>query len=245
MGSAIGKSLQKAGFKVVVSAPDQKIHDNKKIPGLADVIILAVRPPVVAQVAEEIAPLINKKHIVISIATGVPLNFFEKKFPRGTKLARVMPNLPAQVGCGVSGWISKNLLATEKKTVRKILESFGEAVEMKKEDNMNAVTAVSGSGPAYVFAILESLEKQAVKMGIRRADAKLLALMTLAGSVAYAADAVKQNTDFKTLKNMVKTKGGTTEAAFKVLDKAGWQSTFEKAIVAAYARAREIEKQSS
>ena len=148
-----------------------------------------------------------------------------------------MPNLPAQIGEGLLGWISHGLSAVEKKMTQRLLSLFGTAIQVKKEDMINAVTAVSSSATAYVFAVLESLERAAVSHGFGKKEARTLALQTLIGSSKYAA---LQKEDFGVLKGMVQTKGGTTEAAFKILKKKKWQWILEKAMTAAYEKALEM-----
>ncbi|KKU80595.1 MAG: Pyrroline-5-carboxylate reductase [Candidatus Peregrinibacteria bacterium GW2011_GWA2_47_7] len=236
MGKAIAVALKKASYKVITSDDSA---NNKKIPRTCDVVIICVWPTVVAQALDDIAPTITKNHIVISIAAGTPISLIQKHLPRDAKIVRVMPNLPAQVGHGVSGWISINLTAPEKNLVRAILKTFGEEIEVQKEDHINMITAISGSGPAYIFAVLETLEQKAREVGLPAEEARTLALATVRGAALYAGS---QAEDFKTLKEMVKTKGGTTEAAFKILEKKKWQNIFGAAIENAYQRAREIGK---
>ena len=149
-----------------------------------------------------------------------------------------MPNLPAQVLEGISVWkASSGINKQEKQTVAQLLNSFGKSIEVKNEDLINIATAVSGGGPAYTAAFLESLADAAQKIGFSKTDARSLALQSAYGSILYME---KTGLDFAEVKNVVQTKGGTTSAGFKILKKKNWQKPWKKALFAGYKRAREI-----
>lgn len=244
MGTAIAKALlsKKIG-RVLVSnpvCPKIKVNwtvDNREVVKKSDIVIVAVKPNVVASVLSEIRQTLRPSQILISIAAGVPLKKLQK-FSKHKKIARVMPNLPAQVFDGMSVWKAlRGLHKKERGAVRKLLQSFGKEIEARDEKLIDMATAVSGCGPAYVAAFLESMASQTRKAGFSAGDSRLLALETVNGTLDYIKET---NMEFSALKNLVQTKGGATEAAFKVLKKKKWQKVFEQAISAAYRRARKL-----
>ena len=245
MGSAIAKALlAKDVGKVFVSnlkKPPFKINwttDNKTLAQNADIILIAVKPDAVKSVLNEIKPVLKNNTIIISIAAGIPLKKLTNWTKNHKKIVRVMPNLPAQVFEGMSVWkASSGVNKGEKQIVAQLLNSFGKSIEVKNEDLINIATAVSGGGPAYTAAFLESLADAAQKIGFSKTDARSLALQSAYGSILYME---KTGLDFAEVKDIVQTKGGTTEAGFKVLKKRNWQKTLEKALFAGYKRAREI-----
>lgn len=258
MGQAIAHSLLQKGFKDIWLANDKianlllflKNHaacckksyvmtsDNKAAAAKNNYVLLCVKPAQMKEALGALKPVLKKNHVLISIAAGVPIKALQK-WSGCKKIARVMPNLAAQVGAGISVWKTAGLNSIEKKNAQNILESFGETIEVKSENLINAATAVSGSGPAYVFAFLEALQKSAADFGFPESDSRKLALMTVCGAAYYAA---QQTDPFGDLKERVKTKGGTTEAAFKILDKKQWQKTLEAAIKNARERAEKISR---
>lgn len=245
MGSAIAKALLKRGAgKVSASNPIKPpfsvnwTTDNKTLAQNADIILIAVKPDAVKMVLSEINPVLKSDKIIISIAAGIPLKKLITWTKNHKKIVRVMPNLPAQIFEGMSVWkASSGINKQEKQTVARLLNSFGKSLEVKNEDLINIATAVSGGGPAYVAAFLESLAFAAQKIGFSKADARLLALQSAYGSILYIE---KTGLDFAEVKNVVQTKGGTTSAGFKILKKKNWQKIFEKALLSGYQRAREI-----
>lgn len=247
MGSAIATALiSKISGKVCVSSPTKpnlKVEwtvDNLSIVKKSDVIFLAVRPGVVESVLAEIKNSLNSNQIIISIAAGVPLSKLTKWAGGHKKIVRVMPNLPAQIFAGMSTWkASAGLGKAEKELVKNLLETFGEQIEVSNEKLIDIATAIAGGGPAYVAAFLESMYSTAKKIGFSDADARKLAIQSAKGGVAYLE---KTNAEFSELKKAVQTKGGTTEAGFKVLKKGNWQKTLEKAFLAGYKRAQQLSK---
>ena len=263
MGKAIFQalkknSIKKNGWGKIYTSDGEK---NAAVAKKSKVIILAVKPVAVREVLREISQSLQtlqplqKDQLIISIAAGISLRVIEnelrknfqrdrknqkgRQHPRTPALVRVMPNLPAQTGSGMSVWKSLKPLNPRNKTlVKSILRAFGEEIEVKSENLIDSATAVSGSGPAYVFAFLSSLAKSANKLGFSQAHAKRIALQTVSGSSLYANHS--PSLTFDKLVSQVKTKGGTTEAAFKILDKKKWQAIFEQAIFAAYRRAKKL-----
>ncbi len=252
MGTAIAKSLlQSPDYTVYVSNPttprfslsaEQKkrfvfLRGNKEIALKSKIIILAVKPKIVESVLREIAPQLTSDHIVISIAAGVNMASI-KRWARGhKKLVRVMPNLPAQVFAGVSVWKQLGLNKAEKKIVSTILSQFGFQTEVNSEAKIDMATAVSGGGPAYVAAFLESSQRALQSAGYSKSDARNIALASVIGSAVYMQ---KTGMEFSEVKSAVQTKGGTTEAGFKILNQKKWQAVLEKAYAAGQKRAQEL-----
>ena len=175
---------------------------------------------------------------IVSILAGVRMATL-KKITGSKKIVRVMPNTPAQVGMGVSGWIaSKAVTKSEKVLVRKILESFGEAAEVKNEKMLDIITAISGSGPAYFFAFAEALEEAALKIGLGKLSPAFV------GETFFGAAKLADISEipFAKLRENVTSKGGTTAAALKVFDKAGLKKIVTRAVFAAKKQAEELGK---
>ncbi len=244
MGGAIAKALisKKIG-KIFVSNPEKPqinakwTTNNVDILKNTEIIFIAVKPNAVEAVLKEIKPVLKDHHILISIAAGIPLKKLQKWSGGYKKIVRVMPNLAAQIFESVSVWKSIGLSGREKSMVAKLLNSFGLNIEVHDEDLINIATAIGGGGPAYTAAFLETMAAAAQKIGFKVEDARLLALQSVYGSVVYIQ---KTGIDFDKLKKAVQTKGGTTEAGFKILKKTGWQKILEKALLAGYKKAREI-----
>lgn len=254
MGQAMSHALIAQGWHVVASdLGSPKNHpycckdkisllgSNLDVLRGVSVVILAVRPFQMKDTLDEVKDYLIKtgdSHLplLISIAAGISLKFLMKESGI-KKIARVMPNLPAQIGQGMSVWKSVGLMKQEKNLVKKILRSFGKEIEVSDENLINAATAISGSGPGYVFAFLDALQKSAEKLGFSKEQARMLAIQTVLGSTEYAK---KSSDEFDLLTSRVATKGGTTSAAFKVLKKIKWQKNLMNAILAAYAKAKEL-----
>lgn len=253
MGSAIAQALLEKGMTVWASNPTppnfkpsarQKKNfrwtvDNDEVVDNVDIVIIGVRPLNVPEVLQKITPRLAPHHLIVSIAAGVSLKTLKRATGSHKKIVRVMPNLPAQILEGVSVWKAEGLSSQEKKTVHELLESFGISLEVKNEDLINTATAISGGGPAYTAAFLESMANFAKESGFSSDDARVLALATVYGSVAYLAETGIQ---FGALKHAVQTKGGTTEAGFKVLKKKKWQEALELAFKAGQKRSQELSR---
>ena len=205
---------------------------------VADVVILAVKPQDLPDVLVEIRELPIGKKLFISIAAGVTTASIEKKLG-GARVVRVMPNLPAMAGEGMSGLCRGRKAAPKDAALAK---SFFDAIGctvIVPEKMMDAVTAVSGSGPAYVFLVAECWMKAARKLGFSEKEARELVYQTLTGSVhmlARSADTAE------VLRQKVTSKGGTTQAAMDVFLKKNISGMFEAALKAAQARAKQLSK---
>lgn len=243
-GHLLFSGTRPAGIKL--SKKEQKSPcwtvDNCEAVKKTDIVVIAVKPDIVQSVLAEIQLFLRKNQILISIAAGIPLQKLAKWSGRHKKIVRVMPNLAAQVLESMSVWkASKGLNKKEKQIVARLLNSFGKSLEVKNEDLIDIATAVCGGGPAYTAAFLESMAQAAQSIGFSSQDAKTLALQSALGSIIYIE---KTGIDFSALKNAVQTKGGTTEAGFKVLRRKNWQKTLEQALLAGYKKARGMQKSS-
>ena len=210
---------------------------NRHCASLSDVIILAVKPNILEEVIEEIATAVGKDCLVLSIAAGVPIGRIETYFKKPISLIRVMPNMPALVGCGMSAFsLGKHASSKHRKIAEAILSSLGEAIQTP-EKMLDLVTAVSGSGPAYFFLLAEKLIEAAYEMGMKADIAKKLVYQTAFGSGRVMTHGEE---DPDVLISRVASKGGTTEAALRVFQKEGFGKVVQDAVRAAYRRSKEI-----
>ncbi len=204
-----------------------------------DIIILAVKPQVMGALLDECRDKITPQHLLISIAAGLPLEFIEKRLVGGCRVVRVMPNTPALVLAGASA-LSPGSAASDNDlaVAREIFDAVGVAVVMP-ETYLDAVTGLSGSGPAYVFAFLEALIEAGLKVGLPRGDAEKLAQQTILGSVKLAMETGAHPAE---LRSMVTSPGGTTIAGLHELEKSGFKAGVMNAVEAATNRSRELGK---
>jgi pyrroline-5-carboxylate reductase len=206
----------------------------------ADVVLVAVKPQVVGTVLDDIASSLRGGTLVVSVAAGLPLSFYERRLPTGTPVVRVMPNTPAVVGKGASA-IAPGVHASEGHLVlvEKILATTGLVVRVAEKD-LDAVTAISGSGPAYAFYLIDAMAEAGVLLGLTRDLATRLAVATVEGSAALAA----QSGDHPVvLRERVSSPGGTTVAAVRELDAHGVRAGIVAAAQAAADRSRELGSQ--
>lgn len=205
----------------------------------SDVVVLAVKPQSMAAVLSEISKKIGHDRLVISIAAGITLKSLERSLP-GAAVVRVMPNNPCLIGEGIS-LISGGKLAREShiREAEMIFSAVGVTARID-EKHMNAVTALSGSGPAFVYETLSALTDGGIEAGLTKELAKKLAERTVFGSIMTV---MKTGKSPEELKNMVVSPGGTTIAGLRVLEEGGFKSMLRKAVVKAAARAREISEE--
>ncbi len=203
-------------------------------------IILAVKPQIMAGVLAGSKEFITKEHLIISIAAGLPIAFYEKALtPKNCKIIRVMPNTPALVleaASGISG--NQNVGPEDMQLAEEIFNNIGKAVVLP-ESALDAVTGLSGSGPAYVFSFAEAMIDAGVEQGLPRPTATTLALQTILGSVKLLLESEKHPAE---LRAMVTSPGGTTIAAQHVLERSGFKGIVMDAIAKATERSLELGK---
>ncbi len=200
-------------------------------------VILAVKPQVMENVLKELKEILTPKHLVISIAAGVTTKYLEKWLGKDIRVVRTMPNLPVKVGAGMTAVCKgKNVTAKNLKDVKDIFDCIGQTIVVE-EKLIDAVTAVSGSGPAYVFTFVENFTKAAKNLGLKESLAKELVTQTLKGSLLMLEDS---KDDASILRSRVTSKGGTTAAALKIFQKNKTDQAFKNALSAAKRRSKEL-----
>jgi pyrroline-5-carboxylate reductase len=212
-------------------------EDNKKVVKGADIVILAVKPQIIAEVLGELAGVFNKSTLIISIAAGITTQYIEGLLKKEVRVIRVMPNTPALIGEGAAAITSGSRATDEDFAIaRYIFDAVGITVSVK-EDLMDAVTGLSGSGPAYGFVIIDALADGGVNMGISRDVALKLAAQTLLGAAKLCLKGDKHPAE---LRDMVTSPGGTTIAGLKAMEDGKIRATLMAAVEAATLRAREL-----
>lgn len=211
--------------------------DNPAAVREGEVIILAVKPQAMAGVLKEIAPQVTPRHLVISIAAGIPTSLLASALGANRRLVRAMPNTPAQIGEGAIALCGGGSAGPDDVSLaRDLFSAIGKA-HLVDEALMDAVTGLSGSGPAYVFLIIEALTDGGVKVGLPRDLAQALTLQTLVGAARMAVETGEHP---GRLKDLVTSPGGTTIAALHVLEEKGLRGALINAVVAATERSREL-----
>ena len=211
--------------------------DNRAAARASDLILLCVKPQVIAQVLDEIRPELGPQKLIVSIAASVPTDYIEKRVGGDIPVLRAMPNTPSLVGEGITAIARGKFVGAEQlETVRKLFSAVGKTVVVD-EKNMDAVTGLSGSGPAFIYIILESLAEGGVKMGLSRELATLLAAQTALGAAKVVLETGHHPA---LLKDTVTTPAGCTIDGILELEEGGLRVTLIKAIVKASQRAREL-----
>ena len=216
-------------------------EDNlAKLLSNADAVVLACKPQQLASLDARLAELTAGK-LVLSILAGKRLGTLAKTFPKARNLVRVMPNTPGQIGAGVSGWCSLQPLASaDQKIVDLILGALGKMVGLR-EDQLDAVTGLSGSGPAYVFEFAAALREGGISVGLDRDTAKLLAYETILGAAKLL---VQSPEEAEELRNQVTSPNGTTYAGLKRMEAHNFRAVIAETILAATKRSEELSKDS-
>jgi pyrroline-5-carboxylate reductase len=209
--------------------------DNSALVAACDVVLLAVKPQVLAEVCANIATAVQQRQpLLISIAAGVRSDTIQHWLGGGVSLVRVMPNTPALVQSGAAGLFATAAVSdAQRDAAESIMRAVGLTLWVDDEASMDAVTALSGSGPAYFFLIMEAMEKAAQSLGLSAESARLLTLQTAFGASKMA---LESEHDAAELRRRVTSPGGTTEAALKVLIDGGIDALFTDALTAAHAR---------
>jgi pyrroline-5-carboxylate reductase len=235
MGKAIAKILSKdSSIKIFTIDVEKKDESGIKI---SDFIIIAVKQQNAVEVIKQLKSKgLNKKTILISIMAGFPIKKIIN-LSKHSKVVRMMPNLGLSIGEGITAWKKVGLSEIETKKTKNFINKITENFEVKDEDILNKVTAISGSGPAYFFFLADSLEKNAKKLGLKDTESRKLVEKTFLASALLG-----KNSSYSTLIDKITSKGGTTEAALKVFKKKNFDKTILEAVISAYKRAKELSK---
>ena len=214
---------------------------NADVVAASDLVVLAVKPALVAAVLDEIAaadPAAAARPLWLSIAAGVPLSRLSAALPAGARVVRAMPNTPALVRSGATALAAGDSCSAEDRALaRALCETVGSVWEAPSEALLDAVTGLSGSGPAYVFVFLEALSDAGVRVGLPREAASMLAIQTVLGSARLALETGRHPAQ---LKDQVTSPGGTTIAGLERLEAGGLRAAVYEAVAAATARSRQL-----
>jgi pyrroline-5-carboxylate reductase len=249
-GGLIARGADASGVRIVEPLAAQRERLAARFPGVgvhastaaaavagADVVVLAVKPQQMRAAAAELAPHAAGVPVVLTIAAGVRCDDLARWLGGYRRIVRAMPNTPALIGEGISGLYALPEARTHAAAAARVLEACGEVFWCERERDLDAVTAVSGSGPAYVFYFLEALERGATELGLEPALARRLAYATFDGSMRLARASSEPPA---TLRANVTSRGGTTARALEVMNAAGVGAHFVEGIKAAAARAAEL-----
>ena len=254
MATALAKGFVRAGLvtpkQVLASDPSEAAGDafaketgarttgsNLEVVKFAEIIILAVKPQIVGDALAEVRGQWSEKHLLISIAAGVPLGKLEAQLPPDSRVIRVMPNTPALVGASASAFaLGKSARAEDGDLAQNLLSSVGLAFPLK-ESLLDAVTGLSGSGPAYVYLVIEALSDGGVAAGLPREVATRLAAQTVLGSAKMV---LETGLHPGALKDMVASPGGTTIEGLHELEKGKLRGTLMSAVRAAAEKSKKL-----
>ncbi len=211
---------------------------NAELVAQSSIVIIAVKPQNIDDLLEELSGSSHEGHLFISIAAGVTTEKLAAKMHHKSGIIRVMPNAPASVLAGIAALCpGRNVSPEDLQRALSIFECVGKAVVIKNEALMDVVTGLSGSGPAFVFLVIESLSDAGVQLGISRKESSLLAAQTVYGAAKMLLETGRHPSE---LKDIVATPGGTTFAGLKMLEKGNFRSTIMEAVEAATVRSREL-----
>ena len=257
MARGLVGGLIKSGIapkSIIVSDPDENIRqalaadfsiqtsaNNSSVADVADTLVLAVKPQVMQCAIEDIAEkLVQRQPLIVSIAAGITIASIESWAGSSLSLIRVMPNTPALTGNGASGMYANQLVSkSQRAQAQKIMEAIGIAVWVDDESLIDTVTAVSGSGPAYFFYLMDAMIKAAQEGGLNPETSRQLTLQTALGAARLALASDESPTE---LRRRVTSPGGTTQAAVEILDKTGCETILIRAVNAARQRSVELAK---
>jgi pyrroline-5-carboxylate reductase len=214
-------------------------HNVEAVDG-ADVVVLSIKPQVLCPVLEELGGHVDAKALVFSIVAGARMDTIQRML-EVPAIVRVMPNTPAQIGMGISVWAATQATTEDQRgQALAILQALGEEVYMDDEGYLDMATALSGTGPAYVFLLMEAMVDAGVHLGFSRHVSERLVIETLRGSVEYARQSPRH---LAALRNQVTSPGGTSAEALYHLEKGGLRTVLSRAIWAAYQRSRSLGSQ--
>jgi pyrroline-5-carboxylate reductase len=247
IGGLLQKGFAKSDIEVAETSPERRtwlahefgvtVHANTEAATTSDVIVLAVKPQQLSEILRGLPPL-KAEQLVLSIAAGVRAEDISRWLGGHPAVVRAMPNTPALVGAGIAGLFALlGVTDAQKAQASRILEAVGRAVWVQQEAQIDVVTAISGSGPAYVFYFIEALEQAGIDLGLPAETARLLTLQTFFGAAALA---IKDQSAPAELRAKVTSKGGTTERGILALEEGGVGYAIGLAARAAAERAAEM-----
>lgn len=217
------------------------VETNQAVIDAADVIVLAVKPQVMKKVITQLSAESIRSKLLITIAAGIRTAAIENWLQRDCAIVRTMPNTPALVRSGATGmYANPTCSEAQREIAESILRAVGLTLWVEDEDQLDAITALSGSGPAYLFLVMEAMEKAGIQLGLPADTARLLAVQTAFGASKLALEIEE---DPATLRERVTSPGGTTEQAIKVFQEQQLIKIFEQAMAAARDRATELAEQ--
>jgi pyrroline-5-carboxylate reductase len=250
IGGLIADGWNPAHIRVADNSPERALQLSQQFPiststdncvaaDQTDIIVMAVKPQVMKSVALELADLVTRQQpLVISIAAGITAGALGNWLGKSTAIVRTMPNTPAMVQSGATALYANEHVSDEQRsTAESILRAVGVTIWIEDEAQMDAVTALSGSGPAYFFLFMEALQAAGVELGLPEETARLLALQTAFGAAKMA---LESNEDATTLRHQVTSPAGTTEHAIRTFQEGGLETLVSKALLAAAKRSREL-----
>ena len=245
----VGKVPQPGDIHVVDPNPDalNKLHTQYGVStapvidnavAKSEIVVLAVKPQQMRDVAASLAPHLVKQPLLLSIAAGIRSADLSRWLDGHAAIVRAMPNTPALIKKGITGMVAMAAVSADQKELAdEVMRAVGDTLWLDDESQIDAVTAVSGSGPAYVFFFLEAMQQAATEMGLAPQEGKQLALATFMGAARLAA---QSDEELDVLRQRVTSKGGTTHAAITSMEEAGVKGAIIEAMKAAQARAREL-----
>ena len=256
MGGALLKGWIRSGVKPLVVVEPNPSHqlsrlarasgvamhaDIENLLGRIRACVMALKPQVLKTEAPRLAPVAQSGALMISIAAGTSIRSLARAWGRGAQIVRAMPNTPGAIGRGITAlYAPANITATQRKLAQSLLSPLGDTLWAKREALIDSVTAVSGSGPAYVFLLVEALAAAAQREGLPREAAEKLARATIAGAGALLDSEARGAAEFR---KDVTSPGGTTEAALKILmARDGLKPLIARAVRAARKRATELSR---
>ncbi len=218
-------------FGIVVAAENRQAAEG------ADLVLLTVKPQVLGGVMKQLHGRLEPRQVAISIIAGASIGALSRGLGHDA-IVRVMPNTPAQIGQGMSVWTSTaDVHSSQRQRVRATLQALGEELWVEEEKYVDMATALSGTGPTYVFLMMEALIDAGVHMGFPRRIAEQIVLQTVSGSVDFARQSGKHMAE---LRNMVTSPGGTSAEAIYQMEKGGLRTVFSRAVYAAYQRTQTL-----
>ena len=255
MSKAIINGMMTKGLvkpnQVIVSDVNKQDYPSFKLKGIStvdsnltavaesNIIILAVKPQIVPDIINELKDVNLKNHLILSIVAGVPIEYYKDNLDI-TNFVRVMPNMPSMINQGMSAWYPYNCSNEDLSITREILSSIGNELQLEQESDIDIATAISGSGPSYLFLLAESMIDSGVHLGLTRTKSRYLVLNTLLGSSNYLCDNKYKDKNISEMKNEITSPGGTTAEALYTLEKQSFRTSVNDAIFAAYYKSKKI-----